>query len=116
MVVYSKYFYSTDHVGFMSESSAVSTTPAPGRESDEERRESQKTPSTGMHLLSQRSNTAVRITPLHFEMKDHSNITQKNEIKMCLTSNVTLLNTVLSLLFVFYLEMYRNHKEDYNER
>lgn len=114
MVVYSKYFYSTDHVGFMSESSAVSTTPAPGRESGEEQRESQKTPSTGTHLLPQCSLQSESL--LHMlEMKDYSNITQKNEIKNVYlltyysthsvkapeTSNVTLLNTFLSSLFVF---------------
>ncbi len=37
VVVYSKYFYRSDHLGFMSESPAVSTTPAPGRERERER-------------------------------------------------------------------------------
>lgn len=36
MVVYSKYFYSSDHLGFLSESPAVSTTPAPGKERERE--------------------------------------------------------------------------------
>ena len=31
--MYSKYFYSSDHLGFMSEAPAVNTTSAPGRES-----------------------------------------------------------------------------------